>query len=191
MLLCLVEQLSIDGNLLELFFSFLISLSILSDHHLFNFFPLLNCHLKIPFLTLQLLVLSLDCLDFWVDLLDLAFKQRNSFLSLLSDLLNLLLNGFDLIFIHFAVFLGQSNLHLFLHFQHLNLFYHRVEFIYQLIFLLEVYCLFSYAYLASLYFLHDFDLAFRICYDLKVFLLNLWSANQQSMIQFRNWFLIV
>ena len=77
--------------MLEFFLGFLVALTVLSHHHLFDLLLLLYGGLKVPFLSLQLLVFFLDGLYFLSHLFDLLLEMGDSLLPLLSYLLDLLL----------------------------------------------------------------------------------------------------
>ena len=91
MLLGLVEQLPVYCDLLEFLLGFLVALAVLSHHHLLDLLLLLDCGLEVPLLSLQLLVFLPDGLYFLSDLFDLLLEVGDPLLTLLSDLLNLLL----------------------------------------------------------------------------------------------------
>lgn len=96
----------------------------------------------------------------------------------------MLLKRFYLIFVQFGVFLGQCHLHLLFDLQHLYLLYHPVQFLYQLLLLLQVEGLLRDADLAGLDLLHHLYLIVRVGADLNVFLLDLTARNQKRGLQF-------
>ena len=168
-----VEELPVDGNLLKLLHGLRVPLAVFADHHLLDLLPLLDRGLQIPFLRLELLVLLSDGLDFESDFVDFALEVSDALVALLPDLLHLLFEGFNLVFVHFGVLLGQRHLHLLLHLQHLDLLYHGVQSAYQFLLLLEVQGLLGHAYFAGLYLLHHLYLFVRVHDDFSVFVVDL------------------
>jgi hypothetical protein len=64
LLLGSIEELAVDGNLLELFLGLLVALAVLAHHHLLYLFSLLDSLLQIPLLGVEGFVLLADRFDF-------------------------------------------------------------------------------------------------------------------------------
>lgn len=187
----LIEQFSVYGYLFELLFGLLVASAVFSDHHFLDLFSLFDSRFKVPLLGFKLFVFLSDGFDFGGNLFNFFLEMGYSLFALLPDLFDLFFERFDFVLIHFGVLLGQGDLHFFLYLQHLNLFDHRIQFVDQILFFLEVKGFLSYADFAGLDLFHNLDLFVSIVDNLRVLLVDFALADEKGLVQVRNRFLVV
>jgi hypothetical protein len=172
-------------------FSSLLSLLPVPTHHVLDLLSLLDGRVQVPLLCLELLVLLLDGLNFFEDLLDLFLEECDSLFAFLPDLFDLLLEGFELVFVHFGVFLAECDLHFLLDFEHLYFLDHGGEFVDVFLLLFKVETFLGDLDLAGLDFLHDSNLFVGLVLDFVVLLVNLGLGNEECILQIGDWLFVV
>ena len=177
--------------MLKFLLGLLVTLPVLAHHHLLYLFPLLHRFLQVPFLGFKGLVLLADGLYFRGHFFDLLLEKGNAFIALFANFFDLFLKGLDLILVELSILLCQGHLHLLFDLQHLDLLYHGIEPLNQLLLLFQIEGFLSDADLACLDLLHHFDLLISIQTDLGVFLFDFTFGDQQSRLEFGDWLVVV